>query len=239
MAKLSVNIDHVATVRQARMAAEPDVLEAGFAVQRSGASGVTVHLRGDRRHIQDRDVFALKKNLRIKLNLEMAATDEMLKIAVKVKPDLVTLVPEKDSELTTSGGLDVLKNKTHLSVFIKALKRAGIAVSIFVNPQISQIKAAKDVGAGFVEIHTGIFAEKFLAKKNTKIEIEKIRKCTDFAKKIGLKVNAGHGLTYQNVKKLVPLEDFEEMSIGHSIIARSVFIGVEKASKEMKNLVKG
>ena len=237
MAKLSVNIDHVATVRQARMTIEPSVLDAGFVVQKAGANGVTVHLRGDRRHIQDTDVILLKKKLKIKINLEMAATKELLNMALKIKPDLVTLVPEKRSELTTQGGLDVIKNIKHLKNYIKSLEKAGIPVSIFINPQTSQIKAAKKAGAEFVEIHTGIYAERFLQKKNTAAELRKIKECVIFAGKLGLKVNAGHGLTYKNVKPLARIKGFEEMSIGHGIISRAIFTGLASAVKEMKKLI--
>jgi len=238
MPKLSVNIDHIATIREARGTIEPDPLEAGLIVQKCGADGVTVHLRSDRRHIQERDVWNLKKKLRIKLNLEMAATKEMLNFALQVNPDLVTIVPEKRRELTTLGGLDVVSNKIALIPFIKKLKDEGIAVSIFVNPDKKQIRAAKEAGADFVEIHTGIYAEKFLEHKNTGAEVERIRKAVFFARSLGLKVNAGHGLTYRNVKPIAKIPGIEEMSIGHSIISRAVFAGLESSVREMLELVR-
>ncbi len=245
MPGLSVNIDHIATIREARGTVEPDPLEAGLIVQKCGAQGVTVHLRGDRRHIQDEDVHNLRKKLRIKLNLEMAATKEMLNFATKVKPDLVTLVPEKKKELTTEGGLDVASRKNALIPFIKKLKKKEITVSIFVNPDKGQIEDAKEVGADFVEIHTGVYAEKFLEKlsatadrykTNIRREMGRIKKAVEFANKLGLRVNAGHGLTYKNVLPIAKISGIEEMSIGHSIISRAVLAGLKRAVKEMMKL---
>jgi len=247
MPRLSVNIDHVATIREARGTVEPDPLEAGLIVQKCGADGVTVHLRHDRRHIQDKDVWNLRKNLKIKLNLEMAATKEMLNFATKVKPDLVTLVPEKKKELTTEGGLDVASRKNALVLFIKKLKKKGITVSIFVNPDEGQIGAAKEVGADFVEIHTGVYAEKFLEKlcdkshrykMDIRREIGRIKKAVRFAKKLGLRVNAGHGLTCENVAPIAKISGIEEMSIGHSLISRAIFVGLGQAVKEIMQRVR-
>lgn len=232
MPKLSVNIDHIATLREARGTTEPDVLQAGEIVQKCGADGITVHLRKDRRHIQDRDVELLRQKLNIKLNLEMSVTSEMLNFAIKIKPDLVTLVPERKEELTTEGGLDVLCNKNILTPFIKKLKKKRITVSIFVNPHRRQIKTAKEVGADFVEIHTGIYAE----RKKIEEELKRIKKAVEFANKIGLKVNAGHGLNYKNIKPIVKIPGIEEVSIGHSIISRAVFVGLKQAVKEMMKL---
>ena len=245
MPGLSVNIDHIATIREARGTVEPDPLEAGLIVQKCGAQGVTVHLRGDRRHIQDEDVHNLRKKLRIKLNLEMAATKEMLNFAIKIKPDLVTLVPEKKKELTTEGGLDVKSEKNALIPFVKKLKKKGITVSIFVNPDKGQIRAAKEVGADFVEIHTGVYAEKFLGKLcdkshrykiNIRKEMWRIKKAVRFASRLKLRVNTGHGLTYKNVVPIAKIPGIEEISIGHSIISRAVFVGLEQAVKEMVEL---
>jgi pyridoxine 5-phosphate synthase len=236
MPKLSVNIDHIATLREARKAKEPDPLSAALLVELAGAQGITVHLRKDRRHIQDRDLNLLKKNLKIKLNLEMAASPEMMKIALALKPDLVTLVPEEEGELTTQGGLALVKNKRNLRRVTKVLQDKGIPVSLFVNPEISQVKMAQKIGAKFVELHTGIYAEVF-GQKNEERELVRIKKAAREARKLGLKVNAGHDLTYQNVIKIAVIKEIEELSIGHNIIARAVLIGIEKAVREMRDLL--
>jgi len=199
---------------------------------------VTVHLRGDRRHIQERDLRNLKKKLRIKLNLEMSAADELLGIAERIKPDLVTLVPEKRGELTTQGGLDVINNRNTIKSAIRRLKKKKIAVSIFINPDRKQIKAAKETGADFVEIHTGIYAEKFLEGKTVGAELARIKRAVKFAVCAGLKVNAGHGLTYRNTKKIAAIPGITEMSIGHSVISMAALAGLGTAVKEMMGLVK-
>ena len=236
MPKLSINIDHIATIREARGTVEPDPLEAGLIAQKSGADGVTVHLRGDRRHIKEKDVLSLKKKLRIKLNLEMSAANELLGIAGRIKPDLVTLVPEKRGELTTQGGLDVINNRNAIRSAIRRLKKKKIPVSIFINPGREQIKAAKEAGADFVEIHTGIYAERSLEGKTVGAELARIKRAVKFAVSIGLKVNAGHGLTYRNTKKIAAIPGITEMSIGHSVISRAALAGLGTAVKEMKKL---
>ncbi len=237
MAKLCVNIDHVATLRQARGEKFPSVIDAAKIVEKSGCAGVTVHLREDRRHIQDEDVINLKKILKTKLNLEMSINKDIVNFALKIIPDEVTLVPEKRQELTTEGGLDVIKYKKRLKKIIKDLHKKGIVVSLFINPDFKQIDAAKKVGADFIEIHTGHYAE---AKNKTNFEKEfkKIKNAAIYAKETGLGVNAGHGLNYDNVKEIAGIKEIEDLNIGFSIIARAVFIGLENAIKEMLKLIR-
>jgi pyridoxine 5-phosphate synthase len=237
MPKLNVNIDHVATLRQARLGKEPSVLDAARLVEKAGADGITVHLREDRRHIQDKDVYLLRKIIKTKLNLEMAAVSDIINVALKVKPDWATLVPEKRRELTTEGGLDVIKNKRKLERLVEKFHKEGILVSFFVDPDISEIKAAKDIGADFVEIHTGRYAD---AKNEREIdkEFKRIKEAVIYAKSLNLGVNAGHGLNYTNIKRVVKIKEIEEFSIGHSIISRAVFVGIYNAVKEMIKLIK-
>jgi pyridoxine 5-phosphate synthase len=237
MANLGVNIDHVATVRQARGGAEPDPVTAAALAELGGADGITIHLREDRRHIQDRDLRLLRQTVRTKLNLEMAATDEMVRIALDTKPDMCTLVPEKRQELTTEGGLDVRINQDAISEAIEGLQDGGLVVSLFVDPDSDQIKAASKAGADFIEIHTGTFAD---AKgwKAQQEELQKIENGIKLALKLGMGVNAGHGLNYTNIKKIASLGGIEEFNIGHSIISRAVFVGMERAVREMVDLVK-
>lgn len=232
---LSVNVDHVATVRQARKEFEPDpVLAAALAVL-GGADGITVHLREDRRHIQDRDVQLLKQSMRVEFNLEMAATGEMINIALKIKPDTVALVPEKRKELTTEGGLNVLHNKGQIKKAVGIIQDKGIPVSLFINPSIEDVAISKEVGASMVEIHTGLYAN---AKgRRQKDELARVKKAVKLALRLGLVVNAGHGLNYSNVKKIASIEGLRGLYIGHSIISRAVFAGMEKAVREMKNLL--
>lgn len=237
MARLSVNIDHIATLRQARLGKEPDPVTAAAIVELAGADGITVHLREDRRHIQDRDVRLLTETVKTRLNLEMASTDEMANIALDIKPDMVTLVPEKRAELTTEGGLDVAINKETLSKRISVLKKAGIVVSLFVNPDIDQVKAAVRVGADYVEIHTGMYADAANAEKRN-VEFERILDTVKAACKLRLGVNAGHGLNYINIKRISKISEIEEFSIGHSIIARASLVGLDRAVREMADLVK-
>lgn len=242
MKRLSVNIDHVATLRQARLAAEPDPIFAAVLVELAGADGITVHLREDRRHIQDRDVRLLKEILHIHLNLEMAATDEMISIATSIKPNLVTLVPEKRQELTTEGGLDVLANKLELKKSVSQLKKAEILVSLFVDPLPEQIQAAKETGADFVELHTGVFCEIFNKNPNSpelKNQLQLLIEAAKLAKSLNLRVNAGHGLNYHNIWPLLQIGEIEEFSIGHSIIARAVLVGLTQAVKEMLAIIRG
>jgi len=237
MARLAVNVDHVANVRQARGIDIPDPVTAAMLAELAGAHGIVVHLREDRRHIQERDVELLRQMVKTKLNLEMAATDEMVAIAKRIKPDMVTLVPERRQELTTEGGLDVAGNLKDLEGRITDLRESGIAVSAFIDPEISQIKAAVDAGAQIVEIHTGSYAE---AKDETsrKIEIDKVAKAASFAARAGLKVSAGHGLNYRNVEPIAAIKEIEEMSIGHSIVARAIMVGMVEAVREMLRLIK-
>ncbi|MCK4312339.1 MAG: pyridoxine 5'-phosphate synthase [Candidatus Cloacimonetes bacterium] len=233
MADLGVNIDHVATLRQARLGIEPEPVKAAAIAEQNGADQITVHLREDRRHIQYRDLKILRETVRTKLNLEMAATPEMVKIAKEIKPDTVTLVPEKREELTTEGGLKL--NENHKSV-IRELKKAGIEVSVFIEPDLEMIEFAKKIGANAVEIHTGRYAN---LKKQNEIdkELERIFQAAKLVKKSKMRVVAGHGLNYHNTQKLVEMDIFEEYNIGHSIISRAVFTGLAEAVYEMKTLI--
>jgi pyridoxine 5-phosphate synthase len=237
MAKLGVNIDHVATIRQARGGVEPDPVAAAALAELAGADGITVHLREDRRHIQDRDLTILRKTIKTRLNLEMAATDEMVSIAQQIKPDMCTLVPEKRLELTTEGGLDVRCNMEQLKSAVERLRACGIPVSLFIDADPDQIKAADKVGADFIEIHTGLFAEAADWKSEEK-ELIRIENGVKLAQKLGLGVNAGHGLNYSNVKRIAAIRGIEEYNIGHSIISRAVMIGLEKAVRDMVDLVR-
>lgn len=237
MAKLGVNVDHVATIRQARGGTEPDPVTAAAIAELAGADGITVHLREDRRHIQDRDVMMLRRTVQTHLNLEMASTDEMVAIAMKVVPDYVTLVPEKRQELTTEGGLDVVKHMQKLIKHIDLLHQAGICVSLFVDPELEQIKASARVKADFIEIHTGTYCES--KGKQRTVELNKIAEAIKAGAKLGMGVNAGHGLNYQNVKPVLALGGVEEYNIGHSIISRAVMVGLDRAVKEMAELVHG
>lgn len=235
--RLGVNIDHVATVRQARGVEYPDPLQAALAAIKGGADGITLHLREDRRHIQDADVFLFKEKLNKPINLEMAATDSMVDIAIKVKPTYVCLVPEKRQELTTEGGLDVFSQKEHIKRICEKLKSAGIKVSLFIDPDKAQIEAAIYCNAPIIEIHTGKYAD---AKNKLEIqfELDRIIHAADYANKVGLIVNAGHGLHYDNVQSIVKIPHINELNIGHSIIAHALFVGMEKAVAEMKSLLK-
>jgi pyridoxine 5-phosphate synthase len=234
-----VNVDHVATVREARGIAEPDPVLAAALAELAGCDGIIVHLREDRRHIQDRDLELLRKTVKTKLNLEMASVPEMVTIAKKIKPDIATLVPEKRQELTTEGGLDVIAQAKSVKKSVQALQKAGITVSLFIDPNPKQIEAAKDkIGADYVEIHTGAFAEA-RDRDQEKREVRKISEAVDLAFRIGLGVNAGHGLDYHNIRQLLAIELIEEFSIGHSIIARALMVGMAQAVKEMLALIKG
>ena len=236
MAKLEVNVDHVATVRQARLIEEPDPVIAAALAELAGADGIIVHLREDRRHIQDRDLRLLRQTVKTRLNLEMAATSEMLAIASEVKPDLVTMVPEKREELTTEGGLNVVENLDFLKDYIKKLKDAGLVVSLFVDPNHAQINAAKEAGARWVELHTGTYAE---AKDETEAQklFDELLDAARHARSLGLRVKCGHGLNYVNIKRFRGRPEFEEFSIGHSIISRAVLVGMERAVREMIDLI--
>ena len=233
MALLGVNIDHIATLREARKGIEPEPVYAAGIAEQNGADQITIHVREDRRHMQERDLKLLRQTIQTKLNLEMASTEEMISIACAIKPDTVTLVPEKREELTTEGGL-ILKEK-HREVFA-TLKKAGIEVSVFIEPDIKMIKKAKDLGADTVEIHTGKYAN-FKNKIDINNEIKRINDAAILIKKLGMRAVAGHGLNYYNTQKLVDLNTFEEFNIGHSIISRAVFSGLSEAVLTMKLIV--
>ena len=232
---LGVNVDHVATVREARREIEPDPLTAALLAVREGADGITLHLREDRRHIQDRDLIHVRRRISIELNLEMAATEEMVKIALKVRPDMVTLVPEKRAELTTEGGLDLIKSRKKIKKAIDLIQSRGIPVSLFINPSASDILISKELGAQMIEIHTGLYAN---AKGREKtVELGRVKKAIKKGLDLGLQVNAGHGLNFTNVKKIAAIKGLRGLYIGHSIIANSIYMGIEKAVTEMKRLI--
>jgi pyridoxine 5-phosphate synthase len=244
MVKLGVNIDHVATLRQARYAdmtdspnAEPDILEAASACERAGASGITVHLRVDRRHIQDRDVFRLRESVITKLNLEMGNTPEIVETALRVLPDDVCLVPESRQEITTEGGLNVTKHLKSLKQTVQRLHSAGIRVSMFIEPDATQIEASRELGADAVELHTGAFAN--LPPEIKQDEVDRLEAAALFAKEKGLLVNAGHGINYSNVRLLTPIPYWNEFNIGHSIVSRAVSVGLENAVRQMLELLRG
>lgn len=234
--KFSVNVDHIATLRNARQEVEPDPVTFALMAELAGVDGIVVHLREDRRHITERDLLTLKKVIKTKIDLEMAVTDEILKIACDVKPQLATIVPEKRLELTTEGGISVVDNIDILSDAIRDLHDYDIPVSLFIEPDTLQIDASADLGADFIEIHTGVFAN---AKNEDEQfdELDKIRLAAKHAKKLGLGVNAGHGLNYQNIKIFRELEDVDEVSIGHAVIARAAYVGVDRAIKDMIHLL--
>ncbi len=239
--RLGVNIDHVATVRNARRTFEPDPLYAAIIAQMAGADQITLHVREDRRHVNENDLRRIIENVHIPVNLEMAPTEEMREIALTHRPNRVTLVPERREEITTEGGLDVISHKGNLEEFIKPLKDAGIEVSMFIDPDIGQIEASADIGADAVELHTGPYAEAWNAFdwKRVEGELAKLRLAARFGRSLGLRVYAGHGLTYHNVKPITQIEEIEELNIGHSIVANAVLLGFERAVKEMINLLKG
>ena len=238
MAKLSVNVDHIATIRNARGVSEPDPVAAAVLAELAGADGITIHLREDRRHIQDRDVEVLRRTIKTRMNLEMALTDEMVAIALKVIPDIVTLVPEGRHELTTEGGLDVLLLQSTLKQKIALLQQAGIIVSLFIEPDIEQIKASHKVGADYMEIHTGMYCE-VRTETERREQLRRIELAISAARKLGLGVNAGHGLDYRNVAKVAALPGIEEFNIGHSVVARAALVGMERAVREMLVLLGG
>ena len=238
MARLSVNIDHVATLRQARGGQNPEPIAAAVVAELAGAEGIIVHLREDRRHIQDRDLDLLRRVIKTKLNLEMANTEEIVQIALRVKPDLATFVPERRAELTTEGGLDVRASKKSLQKNISRLKKAGIPSSLFIDPDDFQVRASKTAGARFIEIHTGRYCDA-PDKRSRQKEFERIARAIRLARRLGLRVNVGHGLDYQNVSPLTKIPGIEEYSIGHSIIARAVLVGLDRAVREMKSLIQG
>jgi len=243
MLKLGVNIDHVATVREARYRGlaygEPDVVAAALASEAAGAHGITAHLREDRRHIQDRDVWKLREVIKTRLNLEMANTPEIVDIGLKLKPDIVCIVPERRQEVTTEGGLDVTADEKRLTETCKKMNDAGIDVSLFIAPDEKQIEASARTGAQFVELHTGAFAEAFLRNRNEVVELNRLIAGTKQAHALGLKVNAGHGLNYENLATLKQVPHLVELNIGHSIVSRAIFVGMKTAVQEMLRAMEG
>ncbi len=237
MTHLAINVDHIATIRQARGISEPDPVLAAAVCELAGAMGIVVHLREDRRHIQDRDVQLLRQTVKTKLNLEMGAAEEIINIALTIKPDMVTLVPEKRQELTTEGGLNITGQKKKLAKTIAKMSQSDIPVSLFIDPESKQIKASHDIGATFVEIHTGRYCDAKNEKERNQ-EFELIASAAQEAFDLGLRVNAGHGLDYRTTARIAALETIEELSIGHAIIARAAIVGLEKAVREMNDIVK-
>ncbi|MDA8104190.1 MAG: pyridoxine 5'-phosphate synthase [Nitrospiraceae bacterium] len=233
---LGVNVDHVATLRQARLGSEPEPAMAASLAVLGGADGITVHLREDRRHINDRDLDILKQFVPVELNLEMAATKEILRIAVKTRPDMVTLVPEKRQELTTEGGLDVMQGKKIVSGAVKVLHDSGIRVSLFINPSEADVERSREIGADMVEIHTGRYSDE--EGEGRERELTRVIKAVKKALDVGLLTNAGHGLNYYNVSRIAEIEGLRGLYIGHSIISRAVLVGLERAVREMKDLIR-
>lgn len=247
MQRLNVNIDHVATVRQARRAPEPSLVAAAMVCEQAGADGITVHLRGDRRHIQDSDITVLRSSVTTYLNLEMAATEEMLKVALDSRPDAVSLVAESPNEITTEGGLNVKTNIAIVRAAVSKLRQAGILTSLFIDPEASQIEAAHEVSAQQVELCTAVYAEATLGAKAihgegvsiAAKELRRLREAAGLAAQYGLRVAAGHGLTYRNVGAVAAIPEITEYNIGHNIVARSVFVGLERAVREMREAIAG
>ncbi len=237
MAGLAVNVDHVATLREARKANYPEPAAAAVAAETAGADGIVVHLRGDRRHIQERDVRLIKSIIKSKLILEMAATSEMLGIALDIRPHTVTLVPETREEVSTEGGLDLISHEAGVKEIVEALQNAGIKVSIFIDPDLDQIKIAHKIDADMIEIHTGAFCDAMTERESEK-EFSKIVDAAKIAHKLKLNVNAGHGICYNTIKAFKGLDEIDEFSIGHSIVARSVLTGMEQAVRDMLALIK-
>lgn len=237
MARLGVNVDHVATLRQARRGRQPDPVAAALLCESAGADGIVVHLREDRRHIQDRDLHLLRQVISTKLDLEMAPVDEMIKVALEVRPDLVTFVPERREELTTEGGLDVISQRERLAPMIQSLHDGGIAVSVFVDPAVDQVKVCHKLNADYIEIHTGPYANARYLKEQAG-QLEAIEQTARLAYKLGMGVAAGHGLDSRNIRRLVQIPEIVEYNIGHSIVARAVMVGFERAVQEMKQILK-
>ena len=237
MIKLGVNIDHIATVRQARKSRVPDPVDAAVLCEHAGCDGIVCHLREDRRHIQDRDLAVLKETVKTKLNLEMALSEEIIEIALKIRPDQVTLVPEKREELTTEGGLDIARNLVAIKDNVKRFTNCGIPVSFFIEPDKSQIDASREAGGQFVEIHSGRYADAADAGTREE-ELNRIREAVDYSISIGLDVNAGHGLDYKNVAAICRIEGIEELNIGYSIIGRALFVGITRAVEEMLEIMR-
>lgn len=231
MIRLGVNIDHVATLRQARRTSYPSMVDAAAACEQAGAHGITIHLREDRRHIQDDDVYTLRKTIKTRLNLELANTPGIVAIALDVKPDEVCMVPEKREELTTEGGLDVAGQQEALGPVVAAMGKAGICVSMFIDPDLRQVKASADVGAPYIELHTGAYAEQ--AGKAQQEELQRLIKAATYAHSLGLKVNAGHGLNLDNIGPILTIPHLDTLNIGHSIVCHAVFVGLAEATRAM------
>ena len=231
----NVNIDHVATLRQARGGVEPSVLEAALIVEKCKCDAITVHLREDRRHIQDDDLFTIKKNVNIPINLEMALSEEIIEIALKLKPQQITIVPERREELTTEGGFDIVKYFDKATSMLSVFKGTGISLSLFIDPDVDQISASKSAGVDIIEIHTGEYSNS--TTERISHELDRICNGAILGKELGLQVAAGHGLNYTNIGSIMKISEIEELNIGHSIISRSIFVGLERAILEMKKLV--
>ncbi len=236
--RLGVNIDHVATLREARKITEPDPVAAAVIVELAGADGIVCHLREDRRHLSDRDLRLLRQIVKTHLNLEIAATDEMVSIAAEVQPDMVTLVPEKRTEVTTEGGLDVINNSDQILNAVSKLRASNIIVSLFIDPELEQIKASARSGTDYIELHTGRYTEAVDANEQEE-QLSTLQSMAYAGSKLGLSVGAGHGLNYYNVKEVAALDKIEELNIGHSIVGRAVFTGLEKAVRDMMHLIRG
>ncbi|WP_456436398.1 pyridoxine 5'-phosphate synthase [Thermovibrio ammonificans] len=239
--RLGVNIDHVATVRNARRTFEPDPVHAAVIADLAGADQITLHVREDRRHVNERDLKLIKELIHSRVNLEMAVTEEMLQIATSVRPHQVTLVPERREEVTTEGGLDVKGQLERVHAAVERLKGAGIVVNLFIDPEEEQVRAAAEVGADAVELHTGRYAEAFAAGNEGEVqeELERLKRAAKLAKELGLRVYAGHGLTYKNVKPIAEIPEIEELNIGHSIVANAVLLGLKEAVEKMIKLING
>ena len=235
---LSINIDHIATIRNARGGTAPDPVQAALVCENAGASGIVCHLREDRRHIKDRDVTALRAAVRTKLDLEMAATEDIIHVAIQTKPELVTLVPERRQELTTEGGLDILAQKKYLADVINKFRQHHVLVSLFIAANERQIRAAADIGTDMIELHTGEFADA-ISENEKQEHLHRIRESATLGKSLGVGVNAGHGLDYSNIRPIAALPEIDEVSIGYAIIVRSLFVGLEQAVREMVSLVHG
>ena len=234
---LGVNIDHVATLRNARGGKEPDVIQAAYICEQNGATSITTHLREDRRHIKDEDVRTLINTISTKLNLEMAMADDIQKIALEIKPHSICLVPEKRQEVTTEGGLDVAGQLKKVTEFIRPLLESGIVVSLFIDPEKNQVEASAKTGAQFIEMHTGSYSEAY-GTPNEETEFQKLKNASELAQKLGLRVNAGHGLNYENVHRMHEIHGLYELNIGHSIISRAVFTGLPEAVRKMAEMIR-
>jgi len=231
MLRLGVNIDHVATLRQARRTVYPSLVEAAALCEKAGAHGITIHLREDRRHIQDEDVFALRKSLKTHMNLEMANNPDIVAVALKVKPDEVCMVPERREELTTEGGLDVAGQREELAPVVDALRKAGISVSMFIDPELRQVEAAAAIGAPYIELHTGAYAER--TRSERELELARLIAAARRAHEVGVKVNAGHGLSLDNIGPILKIPHLDTLNIGHSIVCHALFVGMEQAVRDM------